>query len=199
MALLDYVGPKGRAMHALEGEHQTIGRKPGNNLVLEWDGAVSRYHAELEFAAGCWFVTDLDSANGTWVNGKRIDAKKALRVGDELRVGDTSLFLVGDVSDSASTTSPAHKAPTLTVKQREVLRELCRPQAKDGRAPCSTTKDIASRMFVGEAAVKAHLISLYEKFDVPEVGQQRRPLLAQRAWETGTVRRSDFEDDDTEA
>ena len=160
---------------------------------------MSRYHAELEFVAGCWFVIDLDSANGTWVNGKRIGAKKALRVGDERRIGDTSLWLVGDVSDSMSTTSPAHKAPTLTVKQREVLRELCRPQVKDNRAPCSTTKDIASRMFVGEAAVKAHLSSLYVKFDIPEEGQQRRALLAQRAWETGTVRRSDFEDDDTAA
>ena len=198
MAVLDYVGPKGRAIHTLEGDHQTIGRKQGNDLVLEWDGAVSRYHAELELVAGCWFVTDLDSANGTWVNGKRLDAKKALRVGDELRIGDTNLWLVGDVSDSAmSTTSPAQKAPTVTVKQREVLRELCRPQAKDNRAPCSTTKEIASRMFVGEAAVKAHLSSLYVKFDIPEEGQQRRALLAQRAWETGTVRRSDFEDDDT--
>ena len=78
-----------------------------------------------------------------------------------------------------STTSPAHKAPTLTVKQREVLRELCRPQVKDNRAPCSTTKEIAGRMFVGEAAVKAHLSSLYVKFDIPEEGQQRHALLAQ--------------------
>jgi Bacterial regulatory proteins, luxR family len=75
-----------------------------------------------------------------------------------------------------------------------VLRELCRPQAKDDRAPCSTTKDIAARLFVGEAAVKAHLGSLYLKFEVPEEGQQRRALLAQRAWETGAVRRSDFDD-----
>src|SRR3974390_1495568 len=131
MAVLDYVGPNGRAVHVLDGDRQTIGRKQGNELVLDWDGAVSRYHAELEFVAGCWFVTDLDSANGTWVNGKRIEAKKALRVGDELRIGDTSLWLVGDVSDSMSTTSPAHKPPALTVKQREVLRELCRPQVKD--------------------------------------------------------------------
>jgi pSer/pThr/pTyr-binding forkhead associated (FHA) protein len=195
MAVLDYVGPSGRVIHELVGNRQTIGRKAGNDLALEWDGAVSRHHAELELVAGSWFVTDLDSANGTWVNGKRIDAKKALHVGDELRIGDTSLWLQGVVSsEPMSTTSPAMKAPSLTPKQREVLRELCRPQAKDDRAPCSTTKDIAARLFVGEAAVKAHLGSLYLKFEVPEEGQQRRALLAQRAWETGAVRRSDFDD-----
>ena len=196
MAVLDYVGPKGRAVHPLDGDRQTIGRKAGNDLVLDWDGAVSRHHAELELVAGCWFVTDLDSANGTWVNGKRIETKKALRVNDELRIGDTNLWLVGDVSDSMSTTSPAFKPPTLTVKQREVLHELCRPQARDNHAPCATTKEIAGVMFVGEAAVKAHLAALYVKFDVTEEGQKKRALLAQRAWETGTVRRSDFEDDE---
>ena len=45
-------------------------------------------------------------------------------------------------------------------------------------------------MFVGEAAVKAHLATLYEKFEIPEAGQQRRALLAKRAWETGAVRKS---------
>ena len=198
MAVLEGMGPSDRVVFELSKDRMTIGRKDENDITIDWDQAVSRRHAEVELVSGCWFVTDLDSANGTWVNGRRIEAKKALRVGDELRIGDTNLWLAGDTSDSSSTTSPAHKAPALTVKQREVLRELCRPQAKDNRAPCSTTKEIAGRMFVGEAAVKAHLSSLYVKFDVPEEGQQRRALLAQRAWETGTVRRSDFEDDDTE-
>ena len=51
-------------------------------------------------------------------------------------------------------------------------------------------------MFVGEAAVKAHLSALYLKFDIPEVGQQRRALLAKKAWDTGAVRGTDFDDAD---
>ena len=51
-------------------------------------------------------------------------------------------------------------------------------------------------MFVGEAAVKAHLSALYLKFDIPEIGQQRRAMLAKKAWDTGAVRGTDFDDDD---
>ena len=51
-------------------------------------------------------------------------------------------------------------------------------------------------MFVGEAAVKAHLSALYLKFDIPEVGQQRRALLAKKAWDSGAVRGTDFDDAD---
>ena len=98
-------------------------------------------------------------------------------------------------SEPYDTTAPAAKKPELTRKQVEVLRHLCRPQAKDQRAPCSTTKEMAAQMYVGEAAVKAHLATLYEKFEVPEAGQQRRALLAKRAWDTGAVRKSDFDDE----
>jgi len=179
----------------LQAGRLTIGRRPENDIVLEDDAAVSKRHAELELVAGSWFVLDLDSTNGTFVNGVRIAAKKALHVGDELRVGDTSLWLQGAVtSEPMATTSPAVKPPSLTVKQRQVLVELTRPQANDTRAPCSTTKEVAARLFVGEAAIKAHLSALYLKFDIPEEGLQRRALLAKRAWETGAVQRRDFED-----
>jgi pSer/pThr/pTyr-binding forkhead associated (FHA) protein len=197
MAVLEGMGPSDRVVFELSKDRMTIGRKDENDITINWDQAVSRRHAEVELVSGCWFVTDLDSANGTFVNGAKVEQKRALHVGDELRVGDTCLWLHGMTSsEPVSTTSPAVKAPDLSPKQREVLRELCRPQVKDPRSPCSTTKDIAARMFVGEAAVKAHLSSLYVKFDIPEVGQQRRALLAKKAWDSGAVRASDFEADD---
>jgi DNA-binding NarL/FixJ family response regulator len=99
-------------------------------------------------------------------------------------------------TDRSPATSPAAGVPELTRKQREVLHELCRPQAHDPRSPCATTKEIAARMFVGEAAVKAHLSPLYLKFDIAEAGQNRRGLLAKKAWESGAVRAEDYEDGD---
>jgi pSer/pThr/pTyr-binding forkhead associated (FHA) protein len=197
MAVLQGNGPSSQVVFELIGEHLTIGRKPENDITIDWDKAVSRRHAQLELVAESWFVTDLDSANGTFVNGAKVDRKRALRVGDELRIGDTSLWLYGMTSsEPLSDTAVSAKPPDLSRKQTEVLRELCRPQAHDPRSPCSTTKDVAARMFVGEAAVKAHLSALYLKFDIPEIGQQRRALLAKKAWDTGAVRGTDFDDDD---
>jgi hypothetical protein len=198
MAVLDVLAPSGRVTFELDSAaRMTIGRRDANDITIGWDSAVSRHHAELECVAGSWFVTDLDSANGTFVNGARVAQKRKLHVDDELRVGDTCLYLRGmTTSEPASTTSPASKPPDLSRKQLEVLRELCRPQAHDPRSPCATTKDIAARMFVGEAAVKAHLSPLYVKFEIPEAGQNRRALLAKKAWESGVVRTSDFVDEE---
>jgi len=197
MAVLQGNGPSSMVSFELTGEHLIIGRKAENDITIDWDNAVSRRHAELELVAGSWFVTDLDSANGTFVNGAKVDRKRALRVGDEIRIGDTTLWLYGvPSSEQVPTTSQSLKPPELSPKQREVLHELCRPQARDPRSPCGTTKDIAARMFVGEAAVKAHLSALYLKFEVPEAGQNRRALLAKKAWDSGSVRGSDFDDSD---
>ena len=197
MAVLQGNGPSSLVTYELVQERMTIGRKPENDIAIDWDKAVSRRHAELELVKGSWFVSDLDSANGTFVNGSKVDRKRALHAGDELRIGDTTLRLCGVVSsEPVSDTEQSAKPPELTRKQTEVLRELCLPQAHDPRSPCATTKDIAARMFVGEAAVKAHLSSLYIVFDVPEAGQQRRAMLAKKAWERGSVRQTDFDDDD---
>jgi pSer/pThr/pTyr-binding forkhead associated (FHA) protein len=71
----------------------TIGRSPnaGNDVVLEDDVRVSRRHARIELDAdGKFTVYDLDSTNGTRVNGKKID-NCALHTGDEIRVGDSRL------------------------------------------------------------------------------------------------------------
>jgi DNA-binding CsgD family transcriptional regulator len=92
--------------------------------------------------------------------------------------------------------SQAHNAsvsdvPRLTAKEREVLRELCRPLLTERRfaAPASV-REIASNMWVGEAAVKWHLVKLYDKFDIHAVDSSersgdRRLRLARAAIERG--------------
>ena len=49
----------------------SIGQGPQNDLVLD-DDSVSRNHARLEFQSGSWLLTDLDSTNGTTVEGVRL-------------------------------------------------------------------------------------------------------------------------------
>lgn len=193
MALLESSGPQGRDIYELPDGRTVIGRSSNADLVIAGDKAVSRWHADIERIGGVWVVRDLDSANGTEVNGEKIFAPHPLHVGDEIRIGDTSLWFRGTISsEPVPTTDRPSKPPQVTVKQRQVLLELCRPQARDSLEPCATVKEIAEKMYVGEAAIKAHLAALYDKFDIPESGAKRKGMLAKRAWETGAVRRGDF-------
>jgi len=67
-----------------------IGRDPSNDLVLP-DGKVSRNHAQIRQERGWFVIYDLNSTNGTFVNGRRI-TRQVLRHGDMVKVGDTELI-----------------------------------------------------------------------------------------------------------
>jgi hypothetical protein len=69
-----------------------IGRDPSCRLVLP-DPQVSGRHAQLEWVGTTWVIRDLNSTNGTYVNGVRVasGASQALRSGDQIVVGQTVL------------------------------------------------------------------------------------------------------------
>ncbi len=70
----------------------TIGRAAGADVILAWDENVSKVHAEVERLADAWLVVDDGlSRNGTFVNGERVERRRRLADGDELRVGDTTI------------------------------------------------------------------------------------------------------------
>ncbi len=75
----------------LEAEETLIGRGPACQLVLQDEG-VSREHALVGYdeAIGVWTLEDLQSTNGTRVNGKRVRSA-TLQPGDELQIGSTRL------------------------------------------------------------------------------------------------------------
>jgi len=78
----------------LDGGLLTIGRAPDNDVVLD-DHRVSRHHARLQARRGMLILTDLDSANGSRVNGVAI-SEVALGAGDRIELG-TTVFLVEPV------------------------------------------------------------------------------------------------------
>lgn len=68
-----------------------VGRSIENDIVLPGQ-RVSRYHAQLRFERGRWWVYDLQSTNGTYLGGRRIEGEPgAVDNGDELRFGDYPL------------------------------------------------------------------------------------------------------------
>ena len=78
-------------------------------------------------------------------------------------------------------------APDLTRREVEVLTALCRPALQqDAVVAPSTAKDIADELVVTEAAVKQHLLRLYQKFRIAQ-GVNRRARLANELISAGVV------------
>ncbi|NLF65759.1 MAG: FHA domain-containing protein [Chloroflexi bacterium] len=70
----------------------SIGRAPGNTIVLE-DDYVSNEHALLMLRGQQWWVEDLNSRNGTLLNGERLHAPTIISAGDVLTIGGSQLKL----------------------------------------------------------------------------------------------------------
>lgn len=70
----------------------TIGRDPKNDLVIPHP-TVSRFHVRINRKDGAFVITDLNSSNGTYVNGKAVNGAIALRTNDTIQVGPCSLVL----------------------------------------------------------------------------------------------------------
>ena len=83
-----WISASGDAPHsyALSGERTVVGRSPEADVVLE-DEAVSWNHLEIERRGDVLMATDLDSRNGTALNGEPLDRPRRLRDGDTLIVG----------------------------------------------------------------------------------------------------------------
>lgn len=77
--------------------------------------------------------------------------------------------------------------PELTPRERDVLVALCRPATSSELfVEPSSVREIAALLEVSEAAVKQHLLNLYEKFDI-DGDERRRVALARAAMRTGVV------------
>ncbi len=89
--LLVLAGPlKDSTIHLADGE-TTVGREPTNSVVII-DPSVSRHHCLLRLEPdGCFQIKDMDSRNGTVVNGVPVK-EQGLRHGDQISIGDSSFL-----------------------------------------------------------------------------------------------------------
>jgi len=75
----------------LRGDLLRIGRDPANDFVVD-DIEVSRNHAKITCNEGEYRIEDLNSTNGTLLNGRKILSPEKLKDGDLINLGETNIF-----------------------------------------------------------------------------------------------------------
>ena len=167
----------------------TVGRGQGVDIRLD-DPSVSRLHAELVRRGPYVYVVDLGlSRNGTRVNGRPV-VRRVLDEGDVLSFGAARCRIGGVPQEEITAEAELRRSavPELTRRELDVLTSLCRPALSDEAfATPATAHEIASDLVVTEAAVKQHLLRLYQKFRIPE-GTNRRTRLANEVVALGLVK-----------
>lgn len=79
-------------VYPLQGEVR-MGRAPENQVLIT-DARVSRHHARLFFSNGQYWLEDLNSKNGTFLNGKRLNGPVVLTDGDRVKIGAVMFVFV---------------------------------------------------------------------------------------------------------
>src|SRR6186997_1541713 len=79
----------------------TLGRTPDNDVSFPEDSNVSRAHAEIEARGNEFCLIDLNSSNGTTVNGSKVTSEIYLKPGDRIVLGGSSEILFEHVSQEA--------------------------------------------------------------------------------------------------
>jgi S1-C subfamily serine protease/pSer/pThr/pTyr-binding forkhead associated (FHA) protein len=110
----------------IDADRFTVGRAEDNDLRLpDPEKRVSRHHAEIVHRDGDWFIRDLDSSNGVWIDGRRIEQETLLRDGQSVRVGGQrfTVRLEGptagaDTAEDVAKPTPA-PAPTPRIRPRK--------------------------------------------------------------------------------
>ncbi|MBM3454195.1 MAG: FHA domain-containing protein [Bacteroidetes bacterium] len=106
-----------------------IGRSSENDIVITNDKLVSRFHAVIHFNGESYFIEDLGSSNGTFVNGNKIQSIIELDQYDILKVGNSLInwkeaFDENDeLTDDAEYTDTFTDAPELQLEEEETSNE----------------------------------------------------------------------------
>ena len=82
----------------------TIGRNPGNKVLIPAK-SLSRYHAKIVYQNGRYFLYDLKSSNGTYVNNARINQQE-IKPGDKIRFGDVAVEFIDETRLGAPAQQP---------------------------------------------------------------------------------------------
>ena len=158
MAKLFFVGLDGTERSYRLQTHRpfTVGRDPGNDIILR-DPKVSRHHAEIVFERGFFVLHDLASANGTFVNAKRVRVAP-LTHGAQVRMGNTQgrfseeLPTEADAPDLQAANDPYSSSPSSPPPPTDVMDAIIPTSAHQRFNPSTQPHDKISAESVKKKA-----------------------------------------------
>lgn len=143
MIRLTFTHLEHREILEIDGDYVEIGRSRKATVRVK-DTAVSGEHCYLMRLGDKWMVVDLNSRNGTYLNGKRI-SKERYQPGDTIMVGRAKIVFEQEVDAGAP--------PPLAAPKEGEVRRVSSPSAPAGRG----SVDTPARTDTGESAVTGPL------------------------------------------
>ena len=125
----------------LSGDRMTIGREGTCDLPLD-DNGISRQHAKLTCAVGVWRIDDLDSANGTLLNGSPVGTAP-LKEGDVVTLGATQFIF--RMRESTPVTEAQVATPAASADDVEVVKQM--------RQHMESIRNEVSKVIIGQEEV----------------------------------------------
>ncbi len=115
---------------SLQGSPVSIGRASECSIPIK-DRYLSRKHAEIIAVNGSWVLKDLGSANGTYLNGARVERDSPLRTGDRIRLGDTEIVFESAEHNTDRFLAVEEKAASATISIDVHELDQSIPDARD--------------------------------------------------------------------
>lgn len=117
-------GPTPDKVYVLRQTLTVVGREPLNDVVIP-DPELSRRHARIFWEDGSFLIEDLNSTNGTYVNGRRINSKTRLASGDIIDFGETiRVIYEHDIAPTAVNDEGGH---VTSVTEADMMLETMAP------------------------------------------------------------------------
>jgi NHLM bacteriocin system ABC transporter peptidase/ATP-binding protein len=135
--------------YALPKGHLVVGRRAGVDLLIA-DSTVSGRHARITVDDEGCTIADLESSNGTFVNGQRIAGTTRLRPGDRIVVGKVEFTLAGPAAEAPPPPPPAIAAATNVAHERALPQPAApappppRPEPSRPPAPAASPQPVAA-------------------------------------------------------
>ena len=159
-------GPRKGEIFPVNDSGLSIGRDPSNSVAI-LDSALSRHHCQIEIRGNTFALRDLDSSNGTLLNGAQLK-EMVLREGDEIRIG-ASTFAFRCKVEAVATSSSGRNAGSGTNDSTIILRKedavYLNPSAqmKAGQPGNRAVRDLNALLRISQTVNRVHQIDELEK------------------------------------